>query len=108
MSKLDLWHPSDLRYPGRGLSGPCLPLLTVNSEYGLVELWDFPLDHGPEAVPQLVVVLLELLLVLPLLRRDEPPVLLYSLTASEVERGGCMSLLSVLSDLEDSSSMAAS
>lgn len=108
MSKRDLWHPSDLRYPGRGLSGPCLPLLTVNSEYGLVELWDFPLDHGPEAVPQLVIVLLELLLVLPLLRCDEPPVLLYSLTASEVERGDCMSLLSVLSDLEDTSSMAAS
>lgn len=64
--------------------------MTINSEYGLVELWDFPLDHGPEAVPQLVVVLLELLLVLPLLRRDEPPVLFYSLTASEVEKRGCM------------------
>lgn len=85
-----------------------LPLLTVNSEYGLVELWDFPLDHGPEAVPQPVVVLLELLLVLPLLGRDEPPVLLYSLAASEVERGSCMFLLSVLSDLENISSMAAS
>lgn len=108
MSKLDLWHPSDPRYPERGLSGPCLPLLTVSSEYGLVELRDFPLHHGPEAVPQLVIVLLELLLVLPLLRRDEPPVLLYSLTASEVERGGCMSLLSVLSGLEDSRSMTAS
>lgn len=85
-----------------------LPLLTVNSEYGLVELWDFPLDHGPEAVPQPVVVLLELLLVFPLLGRDEPSVLLYSLAASEVGKGGCMSLLSVLSDLENISSMAAS
>lgn len=65
--------------------------MTVNPEYGLVELWDFPLDHGPEAVLQPVVVLLELLLVLPLLRRNESPVLLYGLTASEGERRGCMS-----------------
>lgn len=66
---------------------PFLPLLTVNPEYGLVELWNFPLNHGPEAVPQLVVVLLQFLLVLPLLCGNEPPVLLYRLAASEGERG---------------------
>lgn len=88
--------------------GSHLPLLTVNSEYGLVELWDFPLDHGPEAVPQPVVVLLELLLVLPLLGGDKSPVLLHSLAASEVEKGGGRSLSSVSSDLENISSMAAS
>lgn len=91
-----MWCSHDLSYPGRGYTGPFLPLLTVHSEYGLVELWDFPLNHGPEAVPQLVVVLLQFLLVLPLLCGNEPPVLLYGLTTSEGERGGCVSSVFVL------------
>lgn len=65
-----------------------LPLLTLNSEYRLVEFWNFPLDHWPEVLFQLVVVLFEFLLILPLVRRDETLVFLYSLTASRMQRPG--------------------
>lgn len=91
-----MWYPCDLSYPGRGSTGPFLPLLTVNSKYGLVELRDFPLNHGPEAVLQFVVVLLQFLLVLPLLCSNEPPVLLHGLTTAEGGRGGCMASVFVL------------
>lgn len=60
-------------------------LLTLNSEYWLVEFWNLPLDHWPEALFQLVVVLSELLLILPLVRGDETLVFLHGLTAPHYE-----------------------
>lgn len=70
--------------PGRGLLAPNSPLRTLNSEYRLVEFWNFPLDHWPEVLFQLVVVLFEFLLIFPLVRRDETFVFLHGLTASEI------------------------
>ena len=69
-------------------SAPFLPLLTLNSEYWFVEFWNFPLDHGPEVLFQLVVVLLEFLLVFPLVCCDEAPVFLYGLTTPEMHISG--------------------
>ena len=65
-----------------------LPLMTVNSEYRLVEFWNFPLYHWPEVLSQLVVVLFEFQLVLPLVCRDETLVFLYCFTASEMQISG--------------------
>lgn len=69
-------------------SGPFLPLLTLNSEYGLVEFWNFPLNHWPEVLFQLVIVLLEFLLILPLIGCDETLVFLHSLPATEMKISG--------------------
>jgi hypothetical protein len=59
--------------------------LTLSSEYGLVKFWDFPLDHGPEVLFQLVIVLFEFLLIFPLVCCNETLVFLYSLTTSEIK-----------------------
>lgn len=81
--------PSPILCPQEeAFSAPLSPLLTLDCEYWLVEVWDFPLDHGPEVLFQLVVVLFEFLLVFPLVCCDETPVLLHGLTASETHTSG--------------------
>lgn len=57
------------------------PVLHPRSDDGFVELGDLPLQHGPQALSQAVVVLLQLLLVLFLVRRDQVLVLLNRLPA---------------------------
>ena len=64
------------------------PLLTVNSEYWLVEFRNFPLDHWSEVLFQLVVVLLKFLLILPLICCDETLVFLYGFPTSEMQISG--------------------
>lgn len=86
------WWPGPRPYPLRpreeASSAWFLPLLTLSSEYRLVEFWNFPLDHGPEVLFQLVVVLLEFLLIFLLVCCDKTLVFLYSFTASEVQISG--------------------
>lgn len=62
--------------------------MTFNSEYRLVEIWNFPLDHGPEVLFQLVVVLFEFLLIFPLVSCDETLVFLHGLPTSEIHISG--------------------
>ena len=83
-------HPQGLCSSDCPLPSPAffLPLLTVNSEYWLVEFRNFPLDHWSEVLFQLVVVLLEFLLILPLICCDETFVFLYSFPASEKQNQG--------------------
>lgn len=57
--------------------------MTLDSEYRLVEFWNFPFNHWPEALSQLVVVLFEFQLILLLVGRDETLVFLHGFTASE-------------------------
>lgn len=57
----------------------CLPGLQPRPDDGFVELGNLPLQHRPQALPQAVVVLLQLPLVLRLVRRDQVLVLLNGL-----------------------------
>lgn len=52
------------------LAGSCLPVFESRSDDGFVELGDLPLQHGPQALSEAVVVLFQLLLVLFLVRSD--------------------------------------
>ena len=58
---------------------PGLPVLQSWLDDGFIELRDLPLQHGPQVLPQPVVVLLQLLLVLLLVRSDQVLVLLHGL-----------------------------
>lgn len=58
----------------------CLPVLQPRPDDGFVELGNLPLQHGPQALSQAVVVLLQLLLVLFLVQRDQVLILLNCLT----------------------------
>lgn len=77
-------------YPPGKKASPAFfsPLLTVNSEYWLVEFRNFPLDHWSEVLFQLVVVLLKFLLILPLICCDETLVFLYGFPTSEMQISG--------------------
>lgn len=69
----------------------CLPVLQPRPDDGLVELGNLPLQHGPQALSQPVVVLLQLLLVLLLVRCNQVLVLLNSLatpTGRRAEQSG--------------------
>ena len=81
---------SDCPLSSRKKASPAFfsPLLTVNSEYWLVEFRNFPLDHWSEVLFQLVVVLLKFLLILPLICRDETLVFLYGFPTSEMQISG--------------------
>lgn len=64
----------------------CLPVLQSRPDYGFIELGYLPLQHGPQALSQAVVVFLQLLLVLFLVWCDEVFVLLNCLTTSTGQR----------------------
>lgn len=53
-----------------------IPVLETGFDDGLVELRDLPLQHRPQVLPQLIVVLLQFLLILSLVWCDQVPVLL--------------------------------
>lgn len=53
-----------------------VPVLQTGFDDGLVKLRDLPLQHGPQVLPQLIVVLLQLLLILSLVGCDQVLVLL--------------------------------
>lgn len=68
----------------------CLPVLEPRPDDGLIELGNLPLQHGPQALSQAVVVLLQLLLVLLLVQCDQVLVLLNCLptpTGQTAEQG---------------------
>lgn len=58
----------------------CLPVLQARPDDGFIELRNLPLQHGPQALSQPVVVLLQLLLVLFLVKCDQVLILLNCLT----------------------------
>lgn len=62
-----------------------LPVLQPWPDDGLIELRDLPLQHGPQALSKAVVILLQLLLVLLLVRRDQVLVLLHCLSTPKVQ-----------------------
>lgn len=63
-----------------------LPVLQPRPDDGLIELRDLPLQHGPKALSEAAVVLLQLLLVLLLVRCDQVLVLLHCLSTPTVQR----------------------
>lgn len=63
-----------------------LPVLHPRPYDGLIELRNLPLQHRPQALSKAVVVLLQLLLVLLLVRRDQVFVLLHCLTTPAERR----------------------
>lgn len=64
----------------------CLPVLQPRPDDGFIQLGNLPLQHRPQALSQAVVVLLQLLLVLFLVKRDQVLVLLNGLTTPAGQR----------------------
>lgn len=63
----------------------CLPVFKPGPDDGFIQLGDLPLQHWPQAFPQPVVILLQLLLVLFLVRCDEVLVFLNCLSTPTTE-----------------------
>lgn len=54
-----------------------VPVLQTGFDDGLIQLRDLSLQHGPQVLPQLIVVLLQLLLILSLVWCDQELVLFH-------------------------------
>lgn len=68
------------------LTWQVLPVLQPRPDDGLIELGDLPLQHGPKALSEAAVVLLQFLLVLLLVRCDQVLVLLHCLSTPTAHR----------------------